>query len=61
MATVGIKSEVNTEHRQTYNYDIVDSSARSVNSGLSTGSTGGNAAHNVLQPSICVYGWRRSA
>ena len=24
-------------------------------------STGGNQAHNIVQPSMAVYGWRRTA
>lgn len=26
-----------------------------------TGGNGGNNAHNIIQPSVAVYGWRRTA
>ena len=61
MAVHGQESSDSTNHRQTYKYDIVDSTADEVNTGLPTGSAGGGEAHSIIQPAVAVYGWHRTA
>ena len=57
IAVYGDRSATSTSHRQTYDYDIDDSSARFVNTGLETGRTGNDEYHNNLSPSKAAYSW----
>lgn len=62
MAVFGHESTTgSTHHRQTYRYDIIDSTADKVDTGMPTDSTGGDNAHSLIQPVVAVYGWRRTA
>lgn len=60
VAVYGTKSNSSTNHRQTYNYDIVDSSAKSVITGLYGGTKGSNEYHNNVAPCVAAYMWKRT-
>jgi len=61
VAVYGTESTTATNHRQTYNYDIEDTSGHVVSTGFNTTDTGSNKAHNTMQPSKAVYVWTRTA
>ena len=61
IAVVGTESASNTWHRQTYKYDINDTTARSVPTGFRSGTAGNSDYHNNIAPVVSCYAWRRQA
>lgn len=51
----------NTNHRETYRCDIVDSSAKYVPTGLNGGATGDDLYHNNIAPCVGAYLWQRKS
>ena len=51
----------NSAESTTGNWPCVDHQGPDKWQGGNIKATGGDKAHNILQPSIAVYGWKRTA